>query len=156
MTGIYPKAFIDSSLTELIVKGEHLTVGNAAFQGCSSFNTLEFEGTFLDVGAAAFAGTGIGNTPVQTVTVPAGSTGERTYTAHWHLQNYLDWVNGAYASVPVPDGAVELTSSSGSAVWTGCVAAVGALTFDQVTVQGDVLLILAGNADVQVQSGIIV
>ena len=61
VTGIYPKAFIDSSLTELIVKGEHLTVGNAAFQGCSSFNTLEFEGTFLDVGAAAFAGTGVGN-----------------------------------------------------------------------------------------------
>ncbi|MBQ9468196.1 MAG: leucine-rich repeat protein [Clostridia bacterium] len=58
---IYYKAFVDSSVEELTVKGDKLRVGANAFSGCSSLRTLNFGGTFLDIGAGAFSGTYVDN-----------------------------------------------------------------------------------------------
>lgn len=58
---IYYKAFVDSSLEELTIRGSGIRVGANAFSGCSSFKTLHYDGTFLDLGAGCFANTTVTN-----------------------------------------------------------------------------------------------
>ena len=55
------EAFLDSTLSELVILSEEIEVGDSAFDGCNSLNKLTFDGVFTDVGHGAFAGTHVSN-----------------------------------------------------------------------------------------------
>ncbi|MBQ8912393.1 MAG: leucine-rich repeat domain-containing protein [Clostridia bacterium] len=55
------EAFLNSSLSTLVILGDELKIADFAFSGCVQLTALEMEGTFLDVGHGAFGATHVSN-----------------------------------------------------------------------------------------------
>ena len=56
-----------------------------------------------------WTGTGLGSAPVMSVTIPAGSRGDRNYTAHWALVNYSISYNLGSGAQVSPDNPTAYT-----------------------------------------------
>ncbi len=55
------EAFVDSSISELVILSPEVRVADFAFKGCASLSKLTFEGVFTDIGHGAFSATHISN-----------------------------------------------------------------------------------------------
>ena len=105
-----------------------------------------------------WTGTGLGTVPVLEVTIPEGSTGSRSYTAHWAEDvRGVSWQGSSLGSETLPDSPKTLTSQDTE--WSGScpVVAVGDVTISgRVTVSGNVLLILMDGSNLSASAGITV
>ena len=120
--------------------------------------TLNNPRTYGGIVFLGWTGTGLGTDPVLEVTIPAGSTGNRSYTANWAEDvRCVSWQGSSLRSETLPDSPKTLTSQDTE--WSGScpVVAVGDVTISgRVTVSGNVLLILMDGSNLSASAGITV
>ena len=55
------EAFLNSSISELVILSDEVRVADSAFKGCVSLSKLTFDGVFTDIGHGAFSATHLSN-----------------------------------------------------------------------------------------------